>query len=71
MKEMKDLKMKALKDVKALSDVDFRKEISSAEKTLFTLQMKKAVGEQKQTHLIKFLRRYIAQLKTLHTASIR
>lgn len=65
MKEMKDLKMKTLDAVKKLSADQIIQEIKWAEKLLFTLKMKLAVGEVKQTHLMKALRRYIASLKTI------
>jgi ribosomal protein L29 len=65
MKEIKDLKMKSSEAVRKLSAEKITEEIKWAEKTLFTLKMKLAVGEVKQTHLIKALRRYIASLKTI------
>lgn len=65
MKEIKDLKMKSSDAVKKLSAEKLIEEIKGAEKTLFTLKMKLAVGEVKQTHLVKVLRRYVASLKTL------
>lgn len=65
MKEIKDLKMKSSDAVRKLSAEKLIEEIKGAEKMLFTLKMKLAVGEVKQTHLIKALRRYVASLKTL------
>ena len=65
MKEIKDLKMKSSDDVRKLSADKITEEIKGAEKVLFTLKMKLAVWEVKQTHLIKALRRYIASLKTI------
>ena len=40
----------------------------SSSKTLYVLSMKKEVWELKQTHLIKALRRYVAQIKTVATS---
>ena len=57
--------MKSSDAVKKLSAEKLVEEIKGAEKTLFTLKMKLAVGEVKQTHLVKVLRRYVASLKTL------
>ena len=37
-------------------------------KELFTLNMRLKVGELKQTHLVKALRRYVAQIKTVATS---
>jgi len=49
----------------ALSKDKLKEEIIKSEKNLFILRMKKQTGELKQTHLMKYLRRYIARLKTL------
>lgn len=65
MKEIKDLKLMSTADAKKLSADKLTEEIKGAEKKLYTLKMKLAVGELKQTHLVKALRRYIAGLKTL------
>jgi len=65
MKEIKDLKTKSLDAVKKLGLDKLKEEIKSAEKTLFTLRMKLRLGELKQTHLVKFLKKYIAQVKTV------
>lgn len=65
MKEIKDLKLMSTTDAKKLSAEKLAEEIKGAERKLYTLKMKLAVGELKQTHLVKALRRYIAGLKTL------
>lgn len=57
--------MKSSDAVKKLSAEKLIEEIKGAEKMLYTLKMKLAVGEVKQTHLVKALRRYVASLKTL------
>lgn len=67
MKETKDLKLLWAEKITELSDKDLRAEVVRASKSLFTLKMKKELGEQKQTHLIKALRRYVAALKTAAT----
>ena len=64
MKEIKDLKMKSADALSKLSADKLTQEAKGAEKLLYTLRMKLAVGELKQTHLVKVLRRYIASLKT-------
>ncbi len=64
--------MSAIKDLKLmekakLAEADvktLKQEISLASKKMFEISMKKELGELKQTHLIKELRRYIATAKT-------
>ena len=65
MKEIKDLKMKKTADLAKLSAEKLTVEIKESEKTLYTMKIKMAVGELKQTHLVKAMRRYIASMKTL------
>ena len=68
MKELKDLKIKDLTKVSEMTEAALKKEVSSAEKSYYTLGIKKSLGEMKQTHLMKFMRRYIARLKTVARA---
>lgn len=65
MKEIKDLKIQDTSKLVELSEGDLKKELKNSVKRYFTLKMKKELGEVKQTHLIKFLRRYIARIKTV------
>ena len=65
MKELKDLKLQSVEKLNALDEAGLKKELVSSEKQYFTLNMKLRLGELKQTHTIKFLRRYIARLKTI------
>jgi len=65
MKELKDLKLQDIKKLVELNEADLKKELKASEKKYFTIKMKKQLGEIKQTHLIKFLRRYIARIKTI------
>ena len=65
MKEIKDLKLKDLAKLNELSEADLKQELASSSKNLYVLKMKKQLGEQMQTHLIKALRRYIARVKTI------
>ncbi|NCO31290.1 50S ribosomal protein L29 [bacterium] len=65
MKEIKDLNLKELKKLNELDEKGLKSELSISSKTLYILSMKKEVGELKQTHLIKSLRRYVAQIKTV------
>ncbi|NVP17739.1 50S ribosomal protein L29 [Candidatus Gracilibacteria bacterium] len=65
MKEIKDLNLKELKKLNDLDEKALKAELSTSAKNLYVLSMKKEVGELKQTHLIKALRRYIAQVKTV------
>lgn len=68
MKEIKDLKLQEIGKLRELSDKDLKAELIKSSKVLFTLRMKKELGELKQTHLIKALRRYAAQLRTVATS---
>lgn len=68
MKELKDLKLKSLDKLKELSAPELKKELEACSKNLYVLKMKGKLGELKQTHLIKALRKYIARLNTLANA---
>ena len=65
MKEIKDLKIKNTSNLNESTDSKLKMEIKDSEKKLFTLRMKKELWELKQTHLVKFLRKYVARLKTI------
>lgn len=65
MKELKDLKLQDITKLNSLSEVELKKELNISEKKYFTMRMKKQLGELKQTHVIKFLRRYIARINTI------
>jgi len=65
MKNLKDLKLHDISKLNSLDEKEFKKELDSSLKKLFTLRMKKELWELKQTHLIKTLRRYIARIKTI------
>ncbi|NDK07968.1 50S ribosomal protein L29 [Candidatus Gracilibacteria bacterium] len=65
MKELKDLKLKDTKSLKELTLDNLKKELKEAQSRLFNITMKLKTDELKQTHLVKFLRRYIARLKVV------
>jgi ribosomal protein L29 len=65
MKELKDLNLKSKDALKNLSAEKLKEELNTAQRNLYVMKMKNVVGEQKQTHLIKPLRRYVASVKTL------
>ncbi len=65
MKEIKDLNLKQLSKLNDMDKDALKAELSSSSKNLYVLKMKKELGEQKQTHLIKTLRRYVAQINTV------
>lgn len=65
MKDIKDLKLKTLENLKEMEKKPLVKEYQEAAKTLYVLRMKKELGEQKQTHLIWAQRKYIARIKTV------
>lgn len=68
MKEIKDLKLQELGKLIELNEKDLKTELVKSSRELFSLRMKKEVGELKQTHLIKALRKYIAQIYTIATS---
>ena len=68
MKEIKDLKLQEITKLNELDEKAIRAELTRSSKQLFALRMKKELGELKQTHLIKVIRRYIAQLNTVATS---
>lgn len=70
MKELKDLWLKPIKDLEKLEKSEINKELASAKKKMFGLNMKLELNELKQTHLVKSLRRYIAVLKTVLNSKI-
>ena len=51
-------------DLSSMDLESLKKELTSAEKQLFTLEMKHWTDELKQTHLIQLQRRQIARIKT-------
>lgn len=65
MKELKDLKLKQKSELKSLDAIKMKEEVVRVEKEYFVLRMKKNVGELKQAHLMKSLRRYAAMVRTL------
>ena len=67
-KELKDLKLLDNSKLNTLDEVKLKEELKGSEKKLFTLKMKLELNELKQTHLIKFLRRYVAKIKTIATS---
>lgn len=68
MKEIKDLKLLGLDKLNTLDEAGLRKELKESSKRYFTLKMKMGLGEVKQTHLVTFLRKYIAKVKTVANA---
>lgn len=68
MKELKDLKILEISKLNEMSVEDLNSEEKRASKELFTLNMRLKVGELKQTHLVKALRRYIAVVNTVITS---
>ena len=65
MKEIKELKLRSLADLQELNEKALKEELETSSKSLYVLKMKKQLGEQTKTHLIKALRKYIAQVKTV------
>ena len=65
MKEIKDLKLQELQKLQEMKEKDLKDELVRSSKELFVLKMKKQVWELKQTHLIRAMRKYVAQIKTV------
>jgi large subunit ribosomal protein L29 len=65
MKELKDLKLQEIKKLRDLGEKEIKEELKKSSKNLYVLKMKKQLGELKQTHLIKALRKYIARINTI------
>ncbi len=61
---------KGLNDLKSLERTELTRELESARRELYILNMKKNLGELKQPHVLKGQRRYIAQISTFLTSSI-
>lgn len=62
-----------IKDMKSLRDMDsvtLTMELAQARKSLFVLQMKHQLGELKQPHILRQLRRYVAQISTALTSAL-
>lgn len=69
MREINGIKFKSLQDLRKLKADALKKELVAVEKKSFELKMKLSFGELKETHQIKFLRRYIATIKTVMNSS--
>ena len=65
MKAIKDLPIKTGDALTGLDAAALKKELQASKKQLYTMKMKLALGELKQTHLVRYMRRYIAHLSTL------
>lgn len=63
---MKDLStLKTVKELRELSSADLSTELKDVEKALFSSKMGIELNTQRQTHVVKVLRRYIAKIKTV------
>lgn len=65
MKEIKDLWLKSKKDLREMNLTELKEELKNSSRKMFELKMKLQLNELKQTHLLRFLRRYIAVLNTI------
>lgn len=65
MNTTKDLKLTELKKLKEFDLAKLQQELKGALKKMFELKAKLELNELKQTHLLRFMRKYIAQLNTL------
>ena len=58
-------------DIISLSNAKISEEIIEAENKLFNLRFKKATRQNFKSHEIKFIKRRLAQLKTLLTSRLQ
>ncbi len=65
MKAIKDLPLKNNETLTQMDIPALKKELQASKKQLFTLKMKLALWELKQTHLVRYMRRYVAYVSTL------
>ncbi len=61
---------KIVDELKALEKSQLLAELAKAQKELFVLTMKKDLGELKQTHLIRAMRKDIARISTFLSSSL-
>lgn len=57
-------------ELKAMDKAQLTTELAAAQKELFVLAMKKDLGELKQTHTIRALRKDIARISTFLSSSL-
>ena len=67
MKTLKDCKMLETKAIAKLAASALQEEIARMQKAYFLLRMQKHTGELTSPHLLRFVRRYIAKLKTFQS----
>ena len=69
-KTQKATSNKRVDELKALAKSQLLAELAKAQKELFVLTMKKDLGELKQTHLIRAMRKDIARISTFLSSSL-
>ncbi|MBB1554554.1 50S ribosomal protein L29 [Candidatus Gracilibacteria bacterium GN02-873] len=69
-KTQKATSNKRVDELKALEKSQLLAELAKAQKELFVLTMKKDLGELKQTHLIRAMRKDIARISTFLSSSL-
>ena len=69
-KTQKATSNKRVDELKALEKSQLLSELAKAQKELFVLTMKKDLGELKQTHLIRAMRKDIARISTFLSSSL-
>ena len=69
-KTQKATSNKRVDELKALEKSQLLAELVKAQKELFVLTMKKDLGELKQTHLIRAMRKDIARISTFLSSSL-
>ena len=69
-KTQKATSNKRVDELKALEKSQLLAELAKAQKELFVLTMKKNLGELKQTHLIRAMRKDIARISTFLSSSL-
>ena len=69
-KTQKATSNKRVDELNALEKSQLLAELAKAQKELFVLTMKKDLGELKQTHLIRAMRKDIARISTFLSSSL-
>lgn len=69
-KSIAQFEKKTLSTLKELEKNELLDELQSARKEFYVLSMKKELGELKQTHILRSMRKYIAQVSTFLASAL-
>jgi len=63
--------MQTIQELRQLSNGEIQEELKKSSRELMKARLEHATGTLKETHKLKSLRRYIAQLKTILTETAK